>query len=90
MAMKSPEEYRESLRDGRELYMDGARIPDITADSYGGWEQVTTLQAGGGLTAQKFVSYRTYDLGGAKQLAREAVGIANGIPQQAAATAGRA
>ena len=51
-------------------------IRDISADAYGGWEFVTTLQAGGGLTAQKIVSYRTYDLAGAKQEARRAAGIA--------------
>ncbi|MCZ6552466.1 MAG: hypothetical protein O7A67_01575 [SAR324 cluster bacterium] len=27
--MKTPAANRESLRDGRELYMDGARIPDV-------------------------------------------------------------
>ena len=50
-------------------------IRDLTADSYGGWELVTTLQAGGGLAAQKIVTYRTYDLEEAKQAAREAAGI---------------
>lgn len=50
-------------------------IRDITADSYGGWEFVTTLQAGGGLTAQKIVTYRTYDLEGAKEIAKKAAGI---------------
>ncbi len=30
MAMKTPVANRESLRDGRELYMDGARIPGVT------------------------------------------------------------
>ena len=55
-------------------------IRDLTADSYGGWELVTTLQAGGGLAAQKIVTYRTYDLEEAKQEAREAAGIA-GSPE---------
>lgn len=50
-------------------------IRDLTADSLGGWELVTTLQAGGGLAAQKIVTYRTYDLEEAKQAAREAAGI---------------
>ncbi len=87
--MKTPAEYRKSLRvqDRMKLYN---LIRDITADTNGGWEQVTTLQAGGGLTAQKIVSYRTYDLGGAKQVAREAAGIADGIAQEAVAPAGKA
>ena len=29
MAMKTPEQYIESLRDGRELYMNGQRIEDV-------------------------------------------------------------
>ncbi len=32
MAMKTPEQYIESLRDGRELYMNGERIEDVTRD----------------------------------------------------------
>ncbi|MBI3994053.1 MAG: 4-hydroxyphenylacetate 3-hydroxylase [Candidatus Lambdaproteobacteria bacterium] len=60
-------------------------IRDISADAYGGWELVTTLQAGGGLTAQKIVSYRTYDLAGAKQEALRAAGIARPAAPQAAA-----
>jgi len=53
-------------------------IRDITADSYGGWEFVTMIQAGGGLMAQKIVSYRSYDLEGAKDMARRAAGIGTG------------
>ena len=30
MGMKTPQEYIESLRDGRELYMNGERIEDVT------------------------------------------------------------
>jgi 4-hydroxybutyryl-CoA dehydratase / vinylacetyl-CoA-Delta-isomerase len=48
-------------------------IRDMTADSYGGWRQVTNIQAGGGLYAQKIVTRRHYDLEAAKELARAAV-----------------
>ncbi len=50
-------------------------LRDITADTYGGWELVTTLQAGGGLAAQKIVTYRAYDLERARNLAKEMAGI---------------
>lgn len=50
-------------------------IRDLTADAYGGWELVTTIQAGGGLAAQKIVTYRSYDLDSAKEAAKEAAGI---------------
>lgn len=33
MAMKTAEQYIESLRDGRELYMNGKRIEDVTKDA---------------------------------------------------------
>ena len=50
-------------------------LRDLTADTYGGWELVTTLQAGGGLAAQKIVTYRSYDLDRARQLAKDKAGI---------------
>jgi 4-hydroxybutyryl-CoA dehydratase/vinylacetyl-CoA-Delta-isomerase len=50
-------------------------IRDLTADAYGGWNLVTTLQAGGGLVAQRIMMNRTYDLAAAKQKARRAAGI---------------
>ncbi|MCH8205025.1 MAG: 4-hydroxyphenylacetate 3-hydroxylase, partial [Candidatus Hydrogenedentes bacterium] len=50
-------------------------LRDLTADTYGGWELVTTLQAGGGLAAQKIVTYRAYDLDRARDLAKEKAGI---------------
>ena len=50
-------------------------IRDLTADTYGGWELVTTLAAGGGLAAQRIVTMREYDLEGAKDAARAAAGI---------------
>jgi hypothetical protein len=31
-------------------------IRDLTADSFGGWKQVTNIQAGGGLYAQRIVT----------------------------------
>jgi 4-hydroxybutyryl-CoA dehydratase/vinylacetyl-CoA-Delta-isomerase len=51
-------------------------IRDLTADSYGGWKFVTTLQAGGGLYAQRIVSRKHYDLDRAKQMALAAAGLA--------------
>lgn len=48
-------------------------IRDLTADSYGGWRQVTNIQAGGGLYAQRIVTRKHYDLDHARQLARETV-----------------
>ncbi|OAI43720.1 4-hydroxyphenylacetate 3-hydroxylase [bacterium SCGC AG-212-C10] len=53
-------------------------IRDLTADSFGGWELVTTLAAGGGLAAQRIVTMREYDLEGAKTKAKEAAGIIPG------------
>ena len=51
-------------------------IRDLTADAYGGWHLVTTLQAGGGLPAQRVMMNRTYDLARAKAKAKRAAGIA--------------
>jgi 4-hydroxybutyryl-CoA dehydratase/vinylacetyl-CoA-Delta-isomerase len=51
-------------------------IRDLTADSYGGWSQVTNIQAGGGLYAQRIVTRRHYDLDGAKQAALQVAGLA--------------
>jgi 4-hydroxybutyryl-CoA dehydratase/vinylacetyl-CoA-Delta-isomerase len=50
-------------------------LRDLTADTYGGWEFVTNVQAGGGLAAQKIVTYRGYDLQGARELAMLKAGI---------------
>lgn len=55
-------------------------IRDLTADTYGGWQFVTTIQAGGGLAAQKIVTYRTYDLEAARQAARRAANINQPVP----------
>ena len=61
-----------SVEDRMKLYN---LLRDLTADTYGGWEFVTTLQAGGGLAAQKIVTYRSYDLDGARSLAKARAGI---------------
>jgi 4-hydroxybutyryl-CoA dehydratase/vinylacetyl-CoA-Delta-isomerase len=53
-------------------------VRDTTADALGGWNLVATVQAGGGLAAQKIVSLRDYDIEAAKQAAREAAGISQG------------
>ena len=50
-------------------------IRDYTADAYGGWHQVTTLQAGGGLVAQRIMMNQLFDMEGAKKKARRAAGI---------------
>lgn len=53
-------------------------IRDLTADAYGGWQQVTNIQAGGGLYAQRIVTRKHYDLDGAKQAALVMAGLAAG------------
>ena len=47
----------------------------MTADSLGGWNFVVALQAGGGLTAQRLMMNRTYDMATAKQKALKAAGV---------------
>jgi 4-hydroxybutyryl-CoA dehydratase/vinylacetyl-CoA-Delta-isomerase len=49
-------------------------IRDLTADAYGGWHLVTTIQAGGGLSAQRTMMNRLFDMRGAKASARKAAG----------------
>ena len=49
-------------------------IRDLTADAYGGWHLVVALQAGGGLSAQRVMMNRMYDLAGAKAAALAAAG----------------
>ena len=50
-------------------------IRDTTADAYGGWHQVTNLQAGGGLYAQRLVTRKNYDIDRARALALKAAGL---------------
>jgi len=50
-------------------------IRDYTADAYGGWQHVTTIQAGGGLFAQKLVAGLHYDMQHAKGLALEMAAV---------------
>ena len=49
-------------------------IRDMTADAFGGWNLVVALQAGGGLTAQRFMMNRTYDMPAARAAALKAAG----------------
>ncbi|HLJ52894.1 MAG TPA: 4-hydroxyphenylacetate 3-hydroxylase C-terminal domain-containing protein, partial [Rhizomicrobium sp.] len=49
-------------------------IRDLTADAYGGWHFVVALQAGGGLSAQRFMMSRTFDIAAAKKKALAAAG----------------
>src|SRR5580693_1532460 len=51
-------------------------IRDLTADAYGGWHLVVALQAGGGLSAQRIMMNRIYDMAGAKAAALAAAGAA--------------
>lgn len=50
-------------------------IRDTTADALGGWHQVTNLQAGGGLFAQRLVTRKHYDIERAWALALKAAGL---------------
>ncbi len=50
-------------------------IRDMTADAYGGWNFVVALQAGGGLSAQRLMMNRTFDIQGAKAKALAAAGV---------------
>ena len=50
-------------------------LRDLTADSYGAWRQVTNLQGGGGLYAQRVVTRKHYDMDGAKRAALRTAGI---------------
>jgi len=50
-------------------------IRDLTADALGGWHQVTNLQSGGGLFAQKLVTRKNYDIQRARTLALKAAGL---------------
>jgi len=50
-------------------------IRDMTADSFGGWNAVTNIQAGGGLYAQRIVSRVHYDMDRAKQTALQMAGL---------------
>ena len=50
-------------------------IRDLTADAYGGWHFVVALQAGGGLSAQRFMMSRTFDIAAAKKKALLAAGV---------------
>lgn len=59
-------------------------IRDLTADAYGGWHLVVALQAGGGLSAQRFMMNRIYDMNSAKEMALAAAG-ARPAEQRAAA-----
>lgn len=50
-------------------------IRDTTADGLGGWHQVTNLQSGGGLFAQRLVTRKNYDIERARALALKAAGL---------------
>lgn len=50
-------------------------IRDLSADAYGGWQQVVSLQAGGGLFAQRVMMNRSYDMDAARKKALEHAGV---------------
>jgi 4-hydroxybutyryl-CoA dehydratase/vinylacetyl-CoA-Delta-isomerase len=50
-------------------------IRDYTADAFGGWQQVTNIQSGGGLYAQRIVTRKHYDMDNAKQAALALAGL---------------
>jgi 4-hydroxybutyryl-CoA dehydratase/vinylacetyl-CoA-Delta-isomerase len=50
-------------------------IRDLTADAYGGWHLVVALQAGGGLSAQRVMMNRIYDMASAREMALTAAGV---------------
>jgi 4-hydroxybutyryl-CoA dehydratase/vinylacetyl-CoA-Delta-isomerase len=50
-------------------------IRDLTAGTYGGWKAVTTLQAGGGLYAQRSVTRKHFDLEHARRRALELINL---------------
>jgi 4-hydroxybutyryl-CoA dehydratase / vinylacetyl-CoA-Delta-isomerase len=50
-------------------------IRDLTADSLGGWKQVTNVQAGGGLYAQRIVTRKHYDMDAATHAALRVAGL---------------
>ena len=55
-------------------------IRDLTADAYGGWHLVVALQAGGGLSAQRVMMNRIYDMAGARAAALAAAGVPAKLP----------
>jgi 4-hydroxybutyryl-CoA dehydratase / vinylacetyl-CoA-Delta-isomerase len=50
-------------------------IRDLSADAYGGWQQVVSLQAGGGLFAQRVMMNRSYDMDAARDKALAHAGV---------------
>jgi 4-hydroxybutyryl-CoA dehydratase / vinylacetyl-CoA-Delta-isomerase len=50
-------------------------VRDLTADTYGGWWQVSSLMSGGGLYAQKLVATKNYDMARARSIALDAIGL---------------
>jgi 4-hydroxybutyryl-CoA dehydratase/vinylacetyl-CoA-Delta-isomerase len=50
-------------------------IRDYTADAFGGWQHVTTLQGGGGLYAQRVMVAKHYDMERARTMARSIAGL---------------
>ena len=50
-------------------------VRDLTASSFGGYNELLAIHAEGSLEAQKITIFRDYDVERCKQLAREAIGL---------------
>jgi len=50
-------------------------IRDMVADAFGGWHYVTSVQAGGGLYAQRIVTRKHYPMDEVVAMVRETVGL---------------
>ncbi|BDG58981.1 4-hydroxyphenylacetate 3-hydroxylase N-terminal domain-containing protein [Caldinitratiruptor microaerophilus] len=77
MALRSPEQYRESLRDGRNVYVAGQRVEDVTthpamtASDFAGYIEVGTVHGEGSLQAQLLGIYRDYDFNRSRSLVQD-------------------
>lgn len=50
-------------------------VRDFTADTFGGWRNVTNLQSGGGLFAQRLVTRKHYDMASTLERTRRLIGL---------------
>lgn len=64
--LRTPEQYLEGLRDGREVYY---------ARDYAGYQGVLAVHAEGSIEAEKLLIYRSYDPTPAVALARQLAGL---------------
>jgi len=50
-------------------------LRDTTADAYGGWGDITSSLAGGGMAAQQITVLGMYDMDRAREMARKSIGL---------------